>query len=77
MEINEIKGQITSITSLTSTDAFSVIENKIPDLSDLVKKADYDTKKKKKNRKKNVLLLPIIINLQKVCLMQRKQKKDN
>ena len=52
MEINEIKGQITSITSLTSTDAFSVIENKIPDLSDLVKKADYDTKKKKKKSKK-------------------------
>ena len=52
MEINEIKGQITSITSLTSTDAFSVIENKIPDISDLVKKADYDTKKKKKSKKK-------------------------
>ena len=76
MEINEIKGQITSITSLTSTDAFSVIENKIPDISDLVKKADYDTKKNQ-NRKKNFLLLLIIINLQKVCLMQRKQKKDN
>ena len=52
------------------------MENKIPDISDLVKKADYDRKKNPKS-KKNVLLLPIIINLQKVCLMQRKQKKDN
>ena len=42
MEINEIKGQITSITS------YLAFENKIPDISDLVKKADYDTKKKPK-----------------------------
>ena len=38
------------------------IENKIPDISGLVKKTDYDTKISKVEGK-YILLLPIIINI--------------
>ena len=41
-KINEAKDKIPSITNLATTAAVSTVENKIPNFSDLVKKADYD-----------------------------------
>ena len=38
-KINEIKGEIPSITNLTTTVALTTVENKIPNVSDLVKKS--------------------------------------
>ena len=37
-KINEVKDKIPSITNLAATDVFTAIEDKIPDVSDLVKK---------------------------------------
>ena len=42
--INEIKGNIPSITGLATTAAVSDVKNKIPKVNDLVKKTDYDAK---------------------------------
>ena len=36
---NEIKGEIPSITNLTATATLTTVENKIPNVSDLVKKS--------------------------------------
>ena len=38
-KINEIKSNIPSITNLTTTSALTAVENKIPNVSDLVKKS--------------------------------------
>ena len=43
-QINEIKGEIPNITNLATNTAFTAVENKIPNVSNLVKKADYNTK---------------------------------
>ena len=42
-KINEVKGEILSITNL-ATNALNAVENKIPSVSNLVKKTDYNTK---------------------------------
>ena len=42
--INDAKGEIPSITNLARKAALTTLENKIPNVSDLVKKADYDGK---------------------------------
>ena len=36
-EINEVKGEVPSITNLATTAALTIVENKIPNVSDLVK----------------------------------------
>ena len=41
-KINEVTVEIPSIANLVTTAAFTSVENKIPNNSDLVKKADYD-----------------------------------
>ena len=41
-KINEVKGEIPSITILATTITFTTVENKIPYVNHLVKKADYD-----------------------------------
>ena len=46
-KINEVKGEIPSITNLATTAALTTVENKMPNISDLVKKANYDTKYQK------------------------------
>ena len=38
--INDVKNEIPSITDLATTTAFTSVENKIPNVGDLVKKAD-------------------------------------
>ena len=43
-KINEVKGEIPSITNLATTIALTVVENKIPIVSNLVKKTEYNTK---------------------------------
>ena len=43
-KINEIAGKIPSTTGLATNSALAAVENKIPDVSGLVKKTDYDTK---------------------------------
>ena len=43
-KINEVKGEISSITGLSITTALTAIENKIPNVNTHIQKADYDTK---------------------------------
>ena len=43
-KINEVKGELTSITEVATIAALTIVENKIPNNSDLVKKADYEAK---------------------------------
>ena len=60
-KINEVTGKIPSIINLTTTSAgLTTVQNKIPNVSDLVKKADYDAKIQK--WKINILLLMITIS---------------
>ena len=48
---NEVKNEIPSITGLATTSALTAVENKIPSISNLVKKTDYDTKVKEIEKK--------------------------
>ena len=41
---NEVKAEIPNINNLAATITLTTVENKISDISNLVKKADYDTK---------------------------------
>ena len=41
---NDVKGEIPSITNLATIATLTIVENKIPNASDLVKRADYDAK---------------------------------
>ena len=43
-KINEVKDKIPSITNLARTTVLTAIEMKIPNVSNLVKETDYDTK---------------------------------
>ena len=43
-KINEVKGGIRNITNLATTTSLTTVEIKIPNVSDLVKKTDYNTK---------------------------------
>ena len=43
-KINEVTGKIPSIINLTTSAGLTTVQNKILNVSDLVKKADYDAK---------------------------------
>ena len=44
-KVNEVKGEMSSITNLATTNALTAVENKKPNVSNLVqKKTDYNTK---------------------------------
>ena len=43
-KINEVKNKIPKITNLSATTALTAVENKILNVSILVKKTDYNTK---------------------------------
>ena len=43
-KISELEGKIPSISALATTSALTAVENKIPDVSSLVKKTKYNTK---------------------------------
>ena len=61
VKITEIESKIPSISGLATNSALTGVENKIPDVSSLVKKnkTDYDAKILDINL--NILLQPIII----------------
>ena len=42
--MNEVKGKIPSITDLVTTTALTAVENKVPNVSNLLKIIDYNTK---------------------------------
>ena len=44
-KIKEVKSQIPSITNLATNTALIAVENEIPNVSNLVKKTDHNTKK--------------------------------
>ena len=43
-KINEVKTEIPSLSGLATTSVLNAVENKIPNVSNLVKKTDYDAK---------------------------------
>ena len=71
--MNEIKGKILSIAGCTAIAAFNVVDNKKPDVSNLVQKANYVAKYKIVSL--NILPHLIIINLQMIYVMQRQKIK--
>ena len=58
---NEVKGKIPNITNLSTTGSLTAVENKIPIVSDLVKKKLTITQKLMKLRRK--LLITIMTNI--------------
>ena len=50
-KINEVKNEIPSISGLATTSALTGFGNKIPSVSNLVKKIDYGTKVNKIEKK--------------------------
>ena len=48
---NDVKGTILNITNLATTTAFAAVENKVYNVSNLVKKTDYNTKINKIEKK--------------------------
>ena len=71
--MNEIKGKILSIAGFTAIAAFNVVDNKKPDVSNLVQKANYVAKYKIVSL--NILPHLIMINLQMIYVMQRQKIK--
>ena len=59
-KINEVKGEILSISHLATTGALTAVENKIPNVSNLVKKLTITQKLIKLRRK---ILIRIMINI--------------
>ena len=57
---NEVKGEIFSITYLATTTGLAAVENKIPNVSILVKKTSYNTEINEIEKK---LLIMIMINI--------------
>ena len=43
-KVSDAEGNIASISGLVTNSALTAVKNKIPDVSDLVKKTDYNTK---------------------------------
>ena len=70
---NEGKGKISSITSLATTTAIAAVGNEMPNVSNLVKKADNDAKIK--DVQINFSAHLIKISLQIIYLIKRQQKK--
>ena len=58
-KINEVKGKVPNITNLATTSAYTVVENKIPIVSNLVKKIDYNALVNLKRK----LMIMIITNI--------------
>ena len=67
-KINEVTGEISSITNLAATTAPIIVENKIPNTNDLVKKKQIVMQKYQK-WKMNILLLLTMASSQVIHLM--------
>ena len=59
-KINEVKGEIPNVTNLASTTAVTAVENKIPNVSNFVKKLTIAQRFMKLERK---LLIIVMINV--------------
>ena len=72
-EITDIKGKIPNITGLATTSALNPVNNEITNVSNLVKKAEYDEKISDidKYQKYHIIIFLITIKLQMIYLMQR------
>ena len=57
----KLNNKILSLTGLATTSELTAVENKIPSISNLVKKTDYNTKVLK--LKRNLLIIFMIIAL--------------
>ena len=57
----KLNSKILSLTGLATTSELTVVENKIPSISNLIKKTDYNTKVLK--LKRNLLIIFMIIAL--------------
>ena len=53
-KINDVKNKFSNSTSLATTIALTAVENKIPNISNLVKETDYNTKNSNIEKKKKV-----------------------
>ena len=62
-----------SITGLAATATLNAVKNDIPNVSGIIKKAEYDTKIS--YTKKTILLLLIIMNLRMIYLFDAKVKE--
>ena len=62
--MNEVKGEIPSITNLATSSALTAVENQIPCVSNSVKKADYNTKINEIEKKITVIIMVNILLLQ-------------
>ena len=62
-KILEVKIKIPNITNLANTAAPTAVENKTPNVVNLVKKTDYNTKLVKLKKKKKIMLNLIMINI--------------
>ena len=71
----QIEGNIPSISGLATTAALTAIENKIPDISNQLKKKQIMTQKHQ-TLNLSILLQLITINLQVKGLMQIQDKKN-
>ena len=59
-KINYIKGELPSITNLATTATLTAVENKIPDINNLVKKTDYNPKINE-IEKKTMIMINILL----------------
>ena len=73
--MNEVKGEIPSITNLATTAALTAMENKIPDVSDLVKKKTRLLHKNIRNSKKKHFTTSDYIKFTKNILDPKTKKK--
>ena len=75
-KVTEIEGKIPGISGLATKSPLAVVENKIPDVSGLVKKTDYNTKISEIENKVNdynhdkYITTPEFNTLQQMFLMQ-------
>ena len=75
-KILEVKIKIPNITNLSNTAAPTAVENKTPNVVNLVKKTDYNTKLVKLKKKKIIIMLNLIminILLQKNLISQHQK----
>ena len=75
-KVTQIESKMPSSSGLAASSALTAVENKIPDVSSLVKKIDYNTKvseienKVNDHNHVNTLLLQNLILLQQMLLKQ-------
>ena len=50
VKVNQVKGEIPSISNLATNATLTTVENKTPNVSNLVKKADYNTKRNEREK---------------------------